>query len=112
MKQVMKRKMGSVENGENGVSVQILTEFLHFVGKRPAVISVMYDNDKVIYCNPHYRRLDLLRQLDKPPGRRSFKAEVIQPGGTDWRPLAVVGKDGVVVLDVPLRRGCAMVRMQ
>jgi hypothetical protein len=97
---------------ENGVSVQILTKFLHLVGKRPAVISVMHDNDKVIYCNPHYRRLDLLRQLDKLPGRRSFKAEVIQPGGTDWRSLVLVEKDGVVVLDVPLRRGCAMVRMQ
>jgi hypothetical protein len=53
-----------------------------------------------------------LRQLDKAPGRQSFKAEVIHPGGTDWRPLAVVENDGVVVLDVPLSRGCAMVRIQ
>jgi len=53
----------------------------------------------------------VLRQLEKQPGRKSFKAKVIHPGKTDWQPLALVEKDGVVALDVPLTRGCAMVRI-
>ena len=36
---------------------------------------------------------------------------MIHPGKTDWAPLEVEDEDGAVVMDVPLERGCAMVKL-
>ena len=53
-----------------------------------------------------------LRQLEKRPGQKTFKASVIHPGSTEWKPLTLLEEDGVVTLDVPLMRGCAMVKIR
>ena len=53
----------------------------------------------------------VLQHLQKQPGQEAFGVEVIHPGETNWAPLKVGDKDGVVTLDVPLKRGCAMVKL-
>ena len=53
----------------------------------------------------------VLRHLKKQPGQSAFRAEAIHPGKTDWTPLKIEDNDGVVAMDVPLERGCAMVKL-
>lgn len=53
----------------------------------------------------------VLQHLRRQPGQEAFSVEVIHPGETTWAPLKVADKDGVVTLDVPLKRGCAMVKL-
>jgi hypothetical protein len=53
----------------------------------------------------------LLRGLNKLPGQDGFATEVLHPGETDWTPLSGVGKGDLLTLDVPLHRGCAMVKL-
>jgi hypothetical protein len=52
-----------------------------------------------------------LRYLIKRPGQDSFQATVLHPGKTDWAPLPLSASNDAIVLDVPLVRGCAMVRI-
>ena len=53
----------------------------------------------------------VLRHLKKQPGQSAFRVEVIHPGKTNWAPLEVEDDDRIVVMDVPLERGCAMAKL-
>ncbi len=53
----------------------------------------------------------VLRGLARLPGQESFRAEVIHPGGTGWVSLSVQEAGDTLSLDVPLVRGCAMVKL-
>ncbi len=53
----------------------------------------------------------VLRRLTRQPGQRVFHAEVIHPGQALWVPLDAEDNDGVVRMNVPLARGCAMVKL-
>ena len=53
-----------------------------------------------------------LRHLQKQSGNDSFHAMIIHPGKTEWQPIELTEKNGVVALDVPLERGCAMLKIQ
>ncbi len=52
-----------------------------------------------------------LRSLQLLPGQKGFAVEVLQPGRSDWRPLSAVKEDDRMILEVPLQRGCAVVRL-
>jgi hypothetical protein len=52
-----------------------------------------------------------LRHLDKQPEKDSFQAMVRHPGSEDWAHLTLSEANGVWTLDVPLERGCAMVKV-
>jgi hypothetical protein len=52
-----------------------------------------------------------LRGLRKLTGQEGFTIETIQPGGTAWMALNGIEKGDLLTLDVPLQRGCAMVRL-
>lgn len=52
-----------------------------------------------------------LRNLPKLPGQSTLVAEVIHPGEANWQTLAVNEQEGVITLNVPLQRGCAMVQL-
>jgi hypothetical protein len=42
---------------------------------------------------------------------KKFQCQVIHPGETDWQDCAFRQKESAITLKVPLRRGCAMVRI-
>jgi hypothetical protein len=46
------------------------------------------------------------------PQARGWRAESLFPGETEWRPVRVRTQRGAVAADVPLRRGCAMLRLR
>jgi hypothetical protein len=52
----------------------------------------------------------VLRGLPRLEGQREWRVEVCQPGGR-WRWLPSVAAGGLIRLEAPLRRGCAMVRL-
>ena len=54
----------------------------------------------------------VLRHLEKQPDRHAFQASVIHPGKTDWTPLMLEEQSDVVAIEVPLQRGCAMVKIR
>lgn len=54
----------------------------------------------------------VLRHLEPPTDRPTFNATAIHPGDTEWEPIPATEKDVTLVLDVPLKRGCAMVKIQ
>lgn len=53
----------------------------------------------------------VLRGLPKLSGQSSFRIEALHPGRSDWVPVVSVDKGDALILRVPLRRGCAMVRL-
>jgi len=53
----------------------------------------------------------LLQDLPKLPGQQTFRVEAIHPGTEQRVPLAATDEGGLLTLDVPLRRGCAMVTL-
>ena len=53
-----------------------------------------------------------LRHLERQIGHGTLHAEVIHPGKTAWAPLNLTEQGDVITLDVPLERGCAMVRLR
>ncbi|NQV34683.1 MAG: hypothetical protein HQ515_18460 [Phycisphaeraceae bacterium] len=53
----------------------------------------------------------VLRHLHKQSGQDSFQAQVIHPGRTDWTPLMLKETSNGVTIEVPLERGCAMVKI-
>lgn len=52
-----------------------------------------------------------LRGLQRLPGQKGFEITAIHPGQTDWTPLSGVERGDQLTLDVPLERGCAMVKL-
>jgi hypothetical protein len=52
-----------------------------------------------------------LRGLSKLPGQRGFSIEVIHPGELEWSALDVDEKGEAPTLSVPLKRGCAAVKL-
>ncbi|MBN1343678.1 MAG: NPCBM/NEW2 domain-containing protein [Phycisphaerae bacterium] len=52
-----------------------------------------------------------LHDLPSLPGQKGFRIEVIHPGHETWAPLEAKQEPGLLTLDVPLCRGCAMVRL-
>jgi len=52
-----------------------------------------------------------LPRLERLPGQKAFRIEVIHPGESTWAPLQAKDEDGAVTLDVPLKRGCAIVKL-
>ncbi|HOZ48977.1 MAG TPA: chitobiase/beta-hexosaminidase C-terminal domain-containing protein [Candidatus Hydrogenedentes bacterium] len=53
----------------------------------------------------------VLRHLTRLPGQRAFHGELVHPGETEWAPLTVEDDGAQVALNVPLERGCAMVKL-
>lgn len=41
-----------------------------------------------------------------------WRAEFLHPGETEWKPVRVRRERGALAADVPLRRGCAMLRLR
>jgi len=52
-----------------------------------------------------------LHGLPQLSGQNGFRVEVIHPGQTEWKPLPTGGSSDRLVLNVPLVRGCAMVKL-
>lgn len=52
-----------------------------------------------------------LRGLERLPGQEGFAIEAIQPGQTEWTPISGVEKGDRLTLEVPLQRGCAVVKL-
>jgi hypothetical protein len=50
----------------------------------------------------------VLKNLPRLPHQKAFRAEVLRPGETHPTDLCTDGADGVLRVDVPLKRGCAM----
>ena len=53
----------------------------------------------------------LLRGLRRVPGQRGWRIETIIPGAHAWRAIEARADGASLRLQVPLRRGCAMVRL-
>jgi hypothetical protein len=53
----------------------------------------------------------VLHGLPRLAEQKAFRSEVLHPGETGWTPLAATKRGDDLVLDVPLVRGCAMVRL-
>jgi hypothetical protein len=53
----------------------------------------------------------VLRNLPGATKQKKFSAEAIHPGTTKWAPVKLAKSDDQLILDVPLKRGCAMVRL-
>ena len=54
----------------------------------------------------------LVRGTWSPTGGGRWRAEVIRPGEERWAPLPVSGEEPALRLEVPLARGCAVVRLR
>jgi len=52
-----------------------------------------------------------LRHLKKKQGQRAWRSSVIHPGETDWSPMEVDDRGDYILMNVPLDRGCAMVKL-
>ena len=50
-------------------------------------------------------------RLRNCPGLERLKCEALHPGAPSWVPVPATFQDGAVELQVPLKRGCAMVRL-
>jgi hypothetical protein len=53
----------------------------------------------------------ILRGLDKLPGQSGFLIESLRPGEAEWSTLPDDGEGEVITLDVPLKRGCAALKL-
>jgi hypothetical protein len=53
-----------------------------------------------------------LRQLPVPPRTATLSAEILHPGEEAWRPLCTLTRTDVMTLEVPVQRGCAMIRLK
>ena len=53
----------------------------------------------------------VLRGLPRPTGAKQFLAKVIHPGEEDWKTLEVIDLSDTMLIEVPLTRGCAMVKL-
>jgi hypothetical protein len=53
----------------------------------------------------------ILRGLAKLPGQTGFSIDAIRPGETEWSQLTAKEKSGALTLNVPLKRGCAAVKL-
>jgi hypothetical protein len=54
----------------------------------------------------------VLRHLQPQSEQKPFSTTVIHPGETEWTPIPLTYENGVVSIDVPLERKCAMVKIQ
>jgi len=54
----------------------------------------------------------VVNNLNRLAGFKSFIAEAIQPGTGTWVPVKSTGNGQKLTLDVPVQRGCAMVRIR
>ncbi len=52
-----------------------------------------------------------LRRLPKLAGQKTFRIEAINPGSNRWVSVKATEDGELLTLDVPLRRGCAMVKL-
>jgi hypothetical protein len=53
----------------------------------------------------------VLRGLPWLKGQQGFRAEMIRPGETKWSPLTTQERGGNLSIEIPLLRGCAMVKL-
>ena len=52
-----------------------------------------------------------MRGLSKLPGQKGFSIEAIHPGESEWSALSGEDKGEMLTLNVPLKRGCAAVKL-